>query len=104
MKPALIDIRGIGPAAAAVLQEHGIGSVKTLAGMSPTDLAAVPGFSETRAAGVIAAAAALLPAKAGKGKLADKAKAAKGDKKVKKDKKSKKDKKNKKDKRGKRKK
>jgi hypothetical protein len=92
MKPAIIDIRGIGPAAVATLQEHGIKTVKALAGMSVGDLAAVPGFSETRAAGVIAAAVELLPADS---------KPAKKDKKSKKDKKGKKDKKKKKDKKGK---
>ncbi|MGD2138424.1 MAG: helix-hairpin-helix domain-containing protein [Gammaproteobacteria bacterium] len=93
MKPAIIDIRGIGPAAVEVLQEHGINSVKTLAKMSPADLSAVPGFSETRAAGVIAAAAELLPPKTGNSKPGKKGKASKG---------GKKDKKNKKDKKGKR--
>ena len=96
MKPAIIDIRGIGPAAVAALKEHGIGSIEKLAGMSTSDLATVPGFSAARAASVIAAAAALLPSGKMKKGTAEKTKAGAGGKRGKKDKKGKQDKKDKK--------
>jgi len=62
MKLAIIDIKGIGPAAAATLAEYRINSVNGLAGASVEKIAAIPGFSETRAAMVIAEAADLLAA------------------------------------------
>ena len=62
MKPEIIDIPGIGPAAAAALAEHGIKSVASLSKASVERISAIPGFSEARAAGVIAAAAELLAA------------------------------------------
>ena len=62
MKPAIIDIKGIGPAAVATLAEYRINSVNALAGASVEKIAAIPGFSETRAAMVIAEAADLLAA------------------------------------------
>lgn len=60
MKPAIIDITGIGPAAAATLGEHGFSSLKTLARASVEQVSAVPGFSAARAEKVITAAAELL--------------------------------------------
>ena len=62
MKLAIIDIKGIGPAAVATLAEYRINSVNALAGASVEKIAAIPGFSETRAAMVIAEAADLLAA------------------------------------------
>ena len=62
MKPAVIDIKGIGPAAVETLAEYRINSVNALARASIEKIAAIPGFSETRAAMVIAEAADLLAA------------------------------------------
>jgi hypothetical protein len=62
MKPAIIDIPGIGPAAAEALAEHRIRGVVSLARASVEKVSAIPGFSEARAAQVIAAAAELLAA------------------------------------------
>jgi transcription termination factor NusA len=62
MKPAIIDIKGIGPAAAETLAEYGINSVDALAEASIETIVAIRGFSETRAAMVIAEAAELLSA------------------------------------------
>jgi len=112
VKPTIIDIPGIGPAAQDTLAEHGIRTLRKLAGTSVTKLATVPGFSEARATKVIDAAADLLsstvPAVAGtapddtgkkdkRGGKGKKDKKKKG-KKDKKGGKGKKDKKNKKDK------
>ncbi len=60
MKPVITDISGIGPAAAAALDEHGIKTLASLARASVEKISAVPGFSEARAARVIAAASELL--------------------------------------------
>ena len=60
MKPAIIDIPGIGPAAAAALGEHRIKTLASLARAPVEKITAVPGFSEARAIRVIAAAADLL--------------------------------------------
>ena len=60
MKPAIIDITGIGPAAAEALAEHRIRTVASLANASVENISAIPGFSEARAERVIAAAAELL--------------------------------------------
>ena len=62
MKPAIIDIKGIGPAAAETLAEYGINSVDALAEASIETIVAIRGFSETRAAMVIAEAAEQLSA------------------------------------------
>lgn len=62
MKPAIIDIAGIGPAAVKALAEHGIRTVANLSRASVTKIASVPGFSEARATQVIADAAELLAA------------------------------------------
>lgn len=61
MKPTIIDIPGIGPAAAEALAEHRIKTLAGLAHASVEKVSAVPGFSEARATKVIAAAKALLP-------------------------------------------
>jgi transcription termination factor NusA len=62
MKPDIIDIKGIGPAAAETLAEYGINTVDALAEASIEEIVAIRGFSETRAAMVIADAADLLSA------------------------------------------
>lgn len=62
MKHAITDISGIGPAAAAALGEHRLGSLKALAGASVETVSEVPGFSTARAQKVIAAATELLAA------------------------------------------
>jgi NAD-dependent DNA ligase len=62
MKPAIIDIPGIGPAAAKALAEHGIRTLANLSRASVKKIASVPGFSEARATQVIADAAELLTA------------------------------------------
>ena len=62
MKRAITDIPGIGPAAAAALEEHHIGSLAKLASASVETVSAVPGFSEARAMRVITAASELLAA------------------------------------------
>jgi len=66
MKPAITDISGIGPAAAAALHEHGIKTLASLARAPVDKISAVPGFSEARATRVIAAASELLAATATK--------------------------------------
>ena len=45
MKPAIIDIKGIGPAAVETLAEHRIKSVNALARASIEKITAIPGFS-----------------------------------------------------------
>jgi predicted RecB family nuclease len=62
MKPAIIDITGIGPAAAETLDEHDIKSLADLASASVEKISTIPGFSETGATRVVAAAAELLAA------------------------------------------
>ena len=62
MKPAITDIPGIGPAAAAALGEHGLKSLADLANSSVEKINTVPGFSEARAVKVLAAATELLAA------------------------------------------
>lgn len=105
MKPAIIDIPGIGPAAEESLYEHGFKTLRKLAGASVEKVAGVPGFSEARAGKTIAAAAALLSSGTGdkdsKAKHGGKKKKHKKDKKDKKGKKGKRGKKDKKDKKGK---
>ena len=95
MKPAIIDITGIGPAAAEALAEHRIRTVASLANASVENISAIPGFSEARAERVIAAAAELLAVSA----TDQPAEAAEADDQVKASGKGKKDKKDKKDKR-----
>jgi Holliday junction resolvasome RuvABC DNA-binding subunit len=99
MKPAITDISGIGPAAAAALSEQGFDSLKALATASVEQVSAVPGFSAARAQKVIAAAAELLATPPAEPTATDEPEKGRKDKK-KKDKK-KKDKKGKKGKKGK---
>jgi len=102
MKPAIIDIPGIGPAAAEALAEHRIRGLAGLARASVEKISSIPGFSEARAARVIAAAVELTaasgttPAATDEGTSAKREKAAgKGKGKKGKGKKGKKKKKNK---------
>jgi NAD-dependent DNA ligase len=74
MKPAIIDIPGIGPAAAEALAEHRVKSLASLARASVETISAIPGFSEARAAKVIAAAAELLALTGNTPPVKDKAK------------------------------
>jgi hypothetical protein len=97
MKPAIIDIPGIGAAAAEALAEHRIRGLAGLARASVGKIAAIPGFSEARAAQVIAAATELLatsgstqPARSKEEKSGKQDKAGGKGKKGKKDKKKKK--------------
>lgn len=62
MEAEIIDISGIGPAAAATLDEYGIKSLADLANASVEKITTVPGFSEARAVRVLAAATELLAA------------------------------------------
>ena len=64
MKPVITNIPGIGTVAADALAEHRITTLAQLARASVEQVAAVPGFSEARAARVIAAAGELLGASA----------------------------------------
>ena len=105
MKPVINDIPGIGPAAVVTLAEHRIKDLASLAKASIEQIAAIPGFSEARAAQVIPAAAELLaasgttqPATEAAVKKSKTASKGKKDKKDKKDKKKGKGKDKKKDK------
>ena len=64
MKPVITNIPGIGTVAADALAEHRITTLAQLARASVEQVAAVPGFSEARAARVIATAGELLGASA----------------------------------------
>jgi len=92
MKPTIIDIPGIGPVAVEALAEHRIRGLAGLARASVEKIAAIPGFTEARAASVIAAADELLaasgttPAATDAGTLAKQEKAAGKGKKDKKNK------------------
>lgn len=55
----LTDIKGVGPVTAGKLADAGITDVATVAGMSPTDLAAAVGTTESTAAGWIESARTL---------------------------------------------
>jgi transcription termination factor NusA len=59
MNTPILNVRGIGPAAATLLAENGISSAEQLAQQKVGTLAAIKGFSETRARQVIADATAL---------------------------------------------
>ncbi len=104
MKPAIIDIAGIGAAAVNALTEHGIQTLASLSKASVEKITSIPGFSEARATKVIADATELLgaagttqPAKEKKSGKKDKKGKGKNKGKGKKDKKKKgKDKKDKK--------
>jgi hypothetical protein len=96
MKPVITDIPGVGPAAAAALGEHHIRTLAKLASASVEAVSAVPGFSESRAARVIAAAGELLAASGANQTAKDKGgKSVKEDKPASKGKKDKKEKKKK---------
>ena len=60
----LHEIKGVGPATAARLAEHGLTSTKKLAKADLDAIVAVPGFGPVRAAAVRSAARAALPAPA----------------------------------------
>ncbi|MBN2792926.1 MAG: helix-hairpin-helix domain-containing protein [Desulfuromonadales bacterium] len=60
MATPVIEVKGIGPSTATVLKEHGIASAEDLAGATISQVAAVRGFSDIRAAQVIADAKMLL--------------------------------------------
>ena len=90
MKPTINDIPGIGPAAAAALAEHRIKGLVSLSRASIEQIAAIPGFSEARAARVIGAAAELLEASGTTPPATEKGAAVKKDKAAGKDKKDKK--------------
>jgi len=93
MKPAIIDIPGIGPAAAETLAEHRIRTLAALARASVEKISAIPGFSEARAASVIAAAAELTAATGATPTATDEGASEKSDKGKKDKKKDKKEKK-----------
>lgn len=69
----LHDIRGIGPATAVALADHGLTSVKKLAKADLDAITAIPGFGPVRAAAVRAEARAATPGKAPKPPTAAKA-------------------------------
>ena len=99
MKSAIIDIPGIGPAAAETLGEHGIKSLADLANASVEHITVIPGFSEARTVRILAeandtlAASGTIPSAKDKGKKSGKKDKSAG--KGKKGKKGKKDKKSK---------
>lgn len=62
MSQSILKVHGIGPAAAAILAENGISSAEDLAAKTPLQVAAIKGFSEIRAAQVVASAKALMAA------------------------------------------
>jgi hypothetical protein len=93
MKTAIIEVRGIGPATAELLAAAGIDSAEELAARPLEEIVLLQGFSDIRAAQVVAAARALVTeaegvaaaptgSKAAKkpGKKPQKAKVAKGKK------------------------
>ena len=59
MAKSILQVRGIGPAAAALLAEHGIKTAEDMAARHVAEVAAIKGFGENRAAQVIADAKAL---------------------------------------------
>jgi len=60
MSTPISQVRGIGPATAAILAENGIATAEDLAGKSIGEVASIKTFSETRATRVIEDAKALL--------------------------------------------
>lgn len=60
MTKPIIDVPGIGPETAAILEENGIRTVEDLVAQSVAQIALLKTFSEIRAARIIAAAKALL--------------------------------------------
>ena len=63
MKPAIIDIVGIGPAAASTLAEHGFKTLTSVARTTVEKLAEVPVFSEVSSSKVITASSEMLTVK-----------------------------------------
>ena len=97
MSTPLTAVSGIGPAAAGLLEKHGIATVEQLVQASIDDLTQVPGFGPARAATVLGAARDVLDGPAPAAKPAKQAKAGGKKKGKKKDKKKGKEKKRKKD-------
>ena len=62
MATDVINVKGIGPSAANVLIDQGIGTAEALAAAAVALVAAIPGFGEARARQVIEAAAELADA------------------------------------------
>ena len=60
MAKTIEDVKGIGPASAALLKEAGIGTLGELAATTIASVTSVKGFSEIRATRVIEGAKALL--------------------------------------------
>ena len=60
----LTGLKGVGPALASALAEHGITSAEKLAAATAQDLTAVPGIGQARARMLIAAAGALVQSEA----------------------------------------
>ena len=65
MGTPLTSVNGIGPAAAAVLAEHGIASAEQLAACVVDTLVKVPGFGPARATATLRAARSLVEGQAG---------------------------------------
>jgi hypothetical protein len=64
METSLTSVSGIGPAAAAVLVEHGFTSADQLAASVVEDLVKVPGFGPVRAAATLRSARSLVEGRA----------------------------------------
>jgi predicted RecB family nuclease len=64
METSLTSVSGIGPAAAAVLAEHGFTSADQLAASVVEDLVKVPGFGPVRAAATLRSARSLVEGRA----------------------------------------
>lgn len=60
MSKTILEVRGIGPTTVTLLSENGIVTAEDLAGKTVSQVAAIKGFSEIRAAQVIADAKALV--------------------------------------------
>jgi hypothetical protein len=60
MSTSVLEIKGIGPAAAAILAENGITCAEDLAATTVLQIAAIKGFNEIRATQVLADAQALI--------------------------------------------
>lgn len=104
MATAVINISGIGPQTAKILEEHGLKTAEAIVKAGKVKLQAVPGFGPSRAKATVSAANALLSGNSSTaaGKASDKKNTTNKDNKNKKDKskkdKAKKDKKSNKDK------
>lgn len=60
MSKTILEVRGIDPATVTILAEKGIVTAEDLAGKTISQVAAIKGFSETRAVQVIADAKVLV--------------------------------------------